>query len=114
MMPQLRRVADAAADSCRRQTSRYNVRRLPSQSVRGNVFMRKASLSAASARCLLVLLLALPQLAAAQSGSISSAFQGREVEVKLDMPATQQGVDLNFSSGDPLDWRTYSQRIKQF
>jgi len=52
--------------------------------------------------------------AAAQSSSVANAFLGKEVEVKIDMPGTQQGVDLNFSSGQPLDWRTYSQRLKQF
>jgi hypothetical protein len=53
--------------------------------------------------------------AAAQTGnSLQSAFLGREVEVKIDMPGTQQGIDLNFSSGQPLDWRQYSQRIKGF
>jgi hypothetical protein len=53
--------------------------------------------------------------ALAQGGSaLQNAFLGREVEVKIDMPGTQQGIDLNFSSGQPLDWRTYSQRIKGF
>src|SRR6476469_3910143 len=52
--------------------------------------------------------------AAAQSNSVANAFLGKEVELKIDMPGTQQGVDLNFSSGQPLDWRTYSQRLKQF
>ena len=51
--------------------------------------------------------------ATAQS-SVQSAFLGKEVEVKLDMPASQQGVDLRFDRGEPLDWREYSQRIKQF
>src|SRR3954451_6897182 len=64
-------------------------------------------------RSTLVTLLLLAASAAAQS-SLQNAFLGREVELKLDMPATQQGVDLNFSSGQPLDWRTYSQRLKQF
>jgi hypothetical protein len=73
--------------------------------------MRK---TASCTSLLLALLLALPLLAAAQSGSLAATFQGREVELKIDMPATQQGVDLNFSSGQPLDWRTYSQRLKQF
>ncbi len=53
--------------------------------------------------------------AVAQGGSaLQNAFLGREVEVKIDMPGSQQGIDLNFSSGQPLDWRTYSQRIKGF
>ena len=53
-------------------------------------------------------------LSAAAQSSLQNAFLGKEVALKIDMPATQQGVDLNFSSGQPLDWRTYSQRLKQF
>lgn len=68
--------------------------------------MRKIALS-------LALIVLLGSMAAAQS-SLQNAFLGREVEVKLDMPGSQQGVDLNFSSGQPLDWRQYSQRIKSF
>lgn len=68
--------------------------------------MRKPGLLFAAA-------LVLANIATAQS-SLQNAFLGREVEVKIDMPGTQQGVDLNFSSGQPLDWRQYSQRIKGF
>lgn len=51
----------------------------------------------------------------AQSGTpVESAFVGREVIVKLDMPATQQGVDLNFDRQQPMDWNQYQQRIKEF
>jgi len=60
-----------------------------------------------------VALMLFAAVAAAQS-SLQNAFVGREVEVKIDMPGTQQGVDLNFSSGQPFDWRQYSQRIKGF
>lgn len=62
----------------------------------------------------LIVVVLLSGAALAQGGSLQNAFLGREVEVKIDMPGTQQGVDLNFSSGQPLDWRTYSQRIKGF
>jgi hypothetical protein len=51
----------------------------------------------------------------AQSGTpIETAFVGREVMVKIDMPATQQGIDLNFDRTQPMDWNQYQQRIKQF
>lgn len=62
----------------------------------------------------LMVVVLLSGAALAQGGSLQNAFIGREVEVKIDMPGTQQGVDLNFSSGQPLDWRTYSQRVKAF
>ena len=61
-----------------------------------------------------VISLLLSLAAAAQSDPLQSAFLGKEVELKIDMPGTQQGVDLNFSSGQPFDWRQYSQRIKTF
>src|SRR4051812_7530588 len=111
MMAKLPRVAGVPANPCPRETSRYNVRRLHPHLLRGNARMRKLLFSATLT---LAVVLALSLGAAAQSGSLASAFQGREVELKIDMPASQQGVDLNFASGDPLDWRQYSQRIKQF
>jgi hypothetical protein len=61
----------------------------------------------------LAVVLLLAAAVSAQSSSVTNAFLGKEVEVKIDMPGTQQGIDLNFSSGQPLDWRQYSQRIKQ-
>src|SRR3954466_1021923 len=111
MMAKLPRVAGVPANPCPRETSRYNVRRLHPNLLRGNARMRKLLLSATLT---LGVVLAFSLGAAAQSGSLPGAFQGREVELKIDMPASQQGVDLNFASADPLDWRQYSQRIKQF
>lgn len=67
-----------------------------------------------SALALAAVLTTIPGTAAAQASALQNAFLGREVEVKIDMPGTQQGVDLNFSSGQPFDWRQYSQRIKGF
>jgi hypothetical protein len=61
----------------------------------------------------LVIITLLGGSAVAQS-SLQNAFLGREVEMKIDMPGSQQGVDLNFSSGQPFDWRQYAQRIKSF
>jgi hypothetical protein len=59
----------------------------------------------------------------AQSGSsqqssaesaLREAFVGRTVLLKLDMPGTQKGVDLNFGQSDPLEWRDYESRMKEF
>lgn len=51
----------------------------------------------------------------AQTGTpIETAFIGREVTVKVDMPATQQGIDLNFDRQQPMDWNQYQQRTKEF
>ena len=37
---------------------------------------------------------------------------GKEVLVKIDMPGSQQGVDLRFSKDDPMNWKEYSSRLK--
>ena len=52
----------------------------------------------------------------AQSGAsdVQGYFQGKQVYLKIDMPGTQQGVDLKFSSGTPMDWKQYSSRLKKF
>ncbi len=51
----------------------------------------------------------------AQSGqsTLQSYFVGRQVKVEIDMPGTQQGVDLRVERDDPMDWKTYSSRLKQ-
>ncbi|HEY0703431.1 MAG TPA: hypothetical protein VGD60_11740 [Candidatus Acidoferrales bacterium] len=54
--------------------------------------------------------------ARAQDGAtaIQNYFQGKQVQVKIDMPGTQQGVDLRFDRGAPMDWKQYSSRLKKF
>ena len=54
----------------------------------------------------------------AQQGSGQAALQnyfvGRQVTLQMDMPGTQQGVDLRMDRDDPMDWKQYSSRLKQF
>ena len=52
--------------------------------------------------------------ASAQSdpNGIQSYFTGKEVVLKIDMPGTQQGVDLRFSKDQPMNWKEYSNRLK--
>lgn len=45
---------------------------------------------------------------------IPAYFQGKQVQLKIDMPGTQQGVDLKFDRGTPMDWKQYSSRLKKF
>src|ERR1035438_6278043 len=46
--------------------------------------------------------------------ALQSAFVGRQVRIEIDMPGTQQGVDLRVEREDSMDWRAYSSRLKQF
>ena len=46
--------------------------------------------------------------------ALSQFFEGKQVTVKLDMPATQKGVDIYPSKSQPLDTKGYSSRLKQF
>src|ERR1700721_1922391 len=45
---------------------------------------------------------------------VQNYFQGKQVQLKIDMPGTQQGVDLRFDRGTPMDWKQYSSRLKKF
>ena len=57
----------------------------------------------------------LPCLAqAGAQSSLQNYFVGRQVRVEIDMPGTQQGVDLRVEHDDPMDWKNYSSRLKQF
>ncbi len=65
------------------------------------------------ARCTLALVLLTP-LKAQTTGALSEFFEGKQVVVKMDMPATQQGVDVYPQRPQPLDVNSYSKRLKQF
>ncbi|MGC2400692.1 MAG: hypothetical protein WA510_12950 [Acidobacteriaceae bacterium] len=51
-------------------------------------------------------------LTAQNNDSLTNYFVGKEVVVKLDMPGTQQGVDLSFNKDNPMNWKQYSGRLK--
>ncbi|GLC28575.1 hypothetical protein rosag_50880 [Roseisolibacter agri] len=58
-------------------------------------------------------LAAVPRGAAAQNeGALRAAFEGRTVTVRIDMPATSQGVDVYPLDAVPLDVREVAQRLK--
>ena len=46
--------------------------------------------------------------------ALREAFVGRQVVLKIDMPGTQKGVDLNFGHGDPMEWKDYENRMREF
>jgi len=45
---------------------------------------------------------------------LQNYFVGKQVKLQIDMPGTQQGVDLRMERDDPMDWKQYSGRLKQF
>ena len=65
---------------------------------------------------LLALALALVPGFAQNSGqsALQNYFVGKQVTLQIDMPGTQQGVDLRVERDDPMDWKQYSGRLKQF
>jgi len=72
-----------------------------------------------AAKCLLFVALfsagvACPTRAQSGTADIPTYFQGKEVQLKIDMPGTQQGVDLKFDRDTPMDWKQYSSRLKKF
>jgi hypothetical protein len=66
-----------------------------------------------SARSLVVFVVALWTLAlSGQNSDPLQSFVGKEVVMKIDMPGSQQGVDLRFNKDDPMNWKEYSNRLK--
>ncbi len=59
----------------------------------------------------LILLSTLPFLCLAQIGT---SFEAKMVRVKIDMPASQQGVDLFPDREQPLELDSYQKRLRQF
>ncbi len=57
----------------------------------------------------------IPVLAMAQdTGSLSQFFEGKQVVVKIDMPGSQQGIDIFPQRPNPLDAKAYGKRMKSF
>jgi len=50
----------------------------------------------------------------ANEAELRRAFMGKEMLLRIDMPGTQNGVDLHLDRDEPMDWKQYSQRIKNF
>jgi hypothetical protein len=61
---------------------------------------------------LLALALCTLPLSGQNSDPLASYFTGKEVVLKIDMPGTQQGVDLRFNQDNPMNWKEYSNRLK--
>lgn len=53
-------------------------------------------------------------IAQSEPGGLQGYFVGKEVVLKIDMPGTQQGVDLRYNKDNPMNWNDYSKRLKSF
>jgi hypothetical protein len=57
----------------------------------------------------------LPSVAQGNPQSVlQNYFVGKQVRLQIDMPGTQLGVDLRMDRDDPMEWKAYSARLKQF
>lgn len=63
-----------------------------------------------STLCLLALV---PALAAQNEAALRAGLEGKSVTIKVDMPATAQGIDVYPEDGMPVDWRRVADRIKE-
>lgn len=54
------------------------------------------------------------QAAGQNQEALSQYFEGKQVMVKLDMPASQTGVDVYPNKPQPLDTKSYAARLKRF
>lgn len=59
--------------------------------------------------------LLVPAMLPAQSeAALRRYFEGRTVTLRLDMPGTDEGVDLHPGTGQPLDYPRYAARLKEY
>ena len=52
--------------------------------------------------------------AAQSENDLKQYFEGRKVDVKIDMPATKDGIDVFPQRNQPLDYNRYGNLLKQF
>lgn len=60
-----------------------------------------------------LLMFAAMSISAQDEASLKRYFEGHRVQVKIDMPATKDGVDVYPRQSTPLRFREYSARLKQ-
>lgn len=65
-----------------------------------------------TAVAILCALLVAPHAFGQSEAALKEFFEGRRVVVKLDMPATQSGVDVYADARRPIDFEEYSRRVK--
>ena len=67
-----------------------------------------------NAALLFASLLLAASLNAQDAQSLSQFFEGKQVVVKIDMPGSQQGIDIFPERGGMLDAKAYGKRMKSF
>jgi hypothetical protein len=75
---------------------------------------RNTLLQSCGMRLILFFMLVAPFLHAQSESALRSFFEGKRVHLKIDMPATHDGVDCHVGGAPPLDFREYSKRVRQF
>ncbi len=66
------------------------------------------------AAILFLTLLGAVSLQAQDAQSLSQFFEGKQVVVKIDMPGSQQGIDIYPQKPNSLDAKAYGKRMKSF
>lgn len=60
------------------------------------------------------LLLVATSAFAQNEDALRANLEGRRVRVKIDMPGTQEGIDVNVDSRRPIDYPVYGDRLKRY
>jgi hypothetical protein len=71
------------------------------------------SVSAVAAACTAVLTLATPAIAQNEQ-ALKSYFEGNRVTLRLDMPGTSDGVDVQADAGRAVDYQRYRNDLKRY
>jgi hypothetical protein len=61
-----------------------------------------------------VILASASPLAAQDETALKAQFEGRTVAVRMDLPATEDGVDVFPAATPPMDFSRYQSRVKRF
>jgi hypothetical protein len=76
---------------------------------------RRIPFALATAICGAPILIAFATPAGAQDEPVlRSFFEGKHVTVRMDMPATSDGIDVHVSSERPIDFQQYGDRLKAY
>ena len=71
----------------------------------------RATVAASTAALILV---SVTPASAQTEDALRSAFEGRRVTLKIDMPGTSDGVDVHADAARAIDYQRYGDRLKSY
>jgi hypothetical protein len=76
--------------------------------------VRSARLAGIATAAVVLLTVAAPRAAAQDENALKAAFEGRRIILRMDMPGTADGVDLQIDPPRSIDYKKYRDNLRRY